>query len=197
MVDDGTAYATVVSLEPRFLGSLSSSTPISCVICSQWLETILSTAMRKKHGEEKQLVDSKVGLPSCQPLVFFALCIGAFSDPMLRVYTAKHVMEELEKAKQEFLQAHVMVKKSSRVFLPRVLERYAKETCIGCEKLLAWVHEAVVDRKMNEAIHRCVASSGKRKASQIIEWLPYDSRFRYVIATELMENPNGCNISFG
>ncbi|RRT61159.1 hypothetical protein B296_00005512 [Ensete ventricosum] len=117
MVDDGTAYAMVVSLEPRFLGSL-------------------------------------------------------------RVYTAKHVMEELEKAKQEFLQAHVMVKKSSRVFLPRVLERYAKETCIGCEKLLAWVLEAVVDRKMNEAIHRCVASNGKRKASQIIEWLPYDSRCR-------------------
>ncbi|RWW82525.1 hypothetical protein BHE74_00009011 [Ensete ventricosum] len=123
--------------------------------------------------------------------------LGSHGTYDLRVYTAKHVMEELEKAKQEFLQAHVMVKKSSRVFLPRVLERYAKETCIGCEKLLAWVHEAVVDRKMNEAIHRCVASSGKRKASQIIEWLPYDSRFRYVIATELMENPNGCNISFG
>ncbi|CAL9165557.1 unnamed protein product [Musa hybrid cultivar] len=157
----------------------------------RWLETILSTAMRKKHGEEKQLIDSKVGLPSCQPLVFFALCIGAFSDPMLRVYTAKHVIEELEKAKQEFLQAHVMVKKSSRVFLPRVLERYAKETSIGCEKLLAWMHEAVVDRKMNEAIHRCVASSGKRKASQIIEWLPYDTRFRYVIASDMMENPNG------
>lgn len=48
----------------------------------QWLENILSTALRKKSGEERQL-SSKLGLPSSQPLVCFALCTGAFSDPVV------------------------------------------------------------------------------------------------------------------
>ncbi|URD85045.1 hypothetical protein MUK42_33326 [Musa troglodytarum] len=65
-----------------------------------WLETILTNAVRKKYGEEKQLTGSNLGLSSCQLLVFFALCTGASSDPMVRTYTRKNAMEELEKAKR-------------------------------------------------------------------------------------------------
>lgn len=39
--------------------------------------------MRKKSGEERQLISSKFGLRSSEPLVCFALCTGAFSDPMV------------------------------------------------------------------------------------------------------------------
>ncbi|WOK98713.1 hypothetical protein Cni_G07425 [Canna indica] len=156
----------------------------------RWFETILSTAMRKKSGEEKQLIWSKVGLPGCYSLVFFAMCTGASSDPMLRVYTTKNVMEELEKAKKEFLQSTVLVKKSSRIFLPKLLERYAKETCISCENLIMWVAENT-NRKQQDAISRCMNSNSKRKASQVIEWLPYDTRFRYVLASEMVENNSG------
>ncbi|XP_042441332.1 uncharacterized protein LOC122026669 [Zingiber officinale] len=99
----------------------------------RWLETILSNATRKKSGEDKQLIWSKMGLPSCHPLVFFAICTGASSDPILRVYSAKNVTEELEKAKKEFLRSHVVVKKSNKVFLPKVLDRYAKGICINCD----------------------------------------------------------------
>jgi hypothetical protein len=49
----------------------------------QWFESILSTAMRKRCADEKQLVQLKFGLPECQPLVLFALCTGASSDPMV------------------------------------------------------------------------------------------------------------------
>lgn len=49
----------------------------------QWLETIISTALRKKSGEERQLISSKLGLPSPQPLVCFGLCTGASSDPVV------------------------------------------------------------------------------------------------------------------
>ncbi|THU73622.1 hypothetical protein C4D60_Mb04t24780 [Musa balbisiana] len=52
------------------------------VVCFKWLETILTNAVRKKCGEEKQLTGSNIGLSSCQPLVFFGLCTGASSDPM-------------------------------------------------------------------------------------------------------------------
>ncbi|TYG91244.1 hypothetical protein ES288_A12G246600v1 [Gossypium darwinii] len=48
----------------------------------KWLETILSTALRKKSGEERQIISSNFGLPYSQPLACFALCTGAFSDPV-------------------------------------------------------------------------------------------------------------------
>ncbi|KAJ4838544.1 hypothetical protein Tsubulata_032875, partial [Turnera subulata] len=154
----------------------------------KWLETILSTALRKKSGEEKQLISSKFGLPSPQPLACFALCTGAFSDPVLKVYTASGIIEELEAAKREFLQANVIVKKSRKVFLPKVLERFAKESSISSDDLLQWVTENV-DKKLHDSIQKCIDRKSKKKVSHIVEWLPYSSSFRYVFAKELAEKP--------
>ncbi|KAH7659408.1 Serine-tRNA synthetase type1 N-terminal protein [Dioscorea alata] len=160
-----------------------------CILCchtpriGRWFETILSNAMRKKSGEEKQLLESKFGLCRSQPLVYFGLCTGAASDPMLRVYTAKNVIDELEKAKKEFLQSNVVVKKSRKVFLPKILERYAKETGLSSGELLTWVLENI-DKKLHESAD----PKNKRKASQVIEWLPYNTRFRYILSTDFAEN---------
>lgn len=152
----------------------------------RWLETIISTAFRKRSGEERQLINSKFSLPIPQPLVFFALCTGAFSDPVLRVYTAANVREELEIAKMEFLQANVFVKKSKKVFLPKVLERFVKEACISSDDLLNWVTENV-DKKLRDSIQKCTDRKTNKKAFQSIEWLPYSSRFRYVFSKDLTE----------
>lgn len=160
----------------------------------RWLESILSTALRKKSGEERQLISSKFGLPNSEPLACFALCTGAFSDPVLKVYTASNVKEELEVAKREFLEANVVVKKSRKVFLPKLLERFAKEAMVTSDDLLKWVTENV-DKKLQDSIQKCIDRKFNRKASQFIEWLPYSSRFRYVFSKELMEKPwCGCEI---
>ncbi|GAV72837.1 DUF547 domain-containing protein/Lzipper-MIP1 domain-containing protein [Cephalotus follicularis] len=158
----------------------------------RWLETILSTALRKKSGEERQLISSKFGLPYSDPLVCFALCTGALSDPALKVYTVSSVKEELEAAKREFLQANVVVKKSRKVFLPKVLERFAKEASISSDDLLMWVTENV-DKKLHDSIRKCIDRKSNRKSSQIIEWLPYSSRFRYVFSKDLTESIVGVN----
>ncbi|XP_062204889.1 uncharacterized protein LOC133906939 isoform X2 [Phragmites australis] len=158
----------------------------------RWFESILSTAMRKKCADEKQLVQLKFGLPDCQPLALFAMCTGASSDPMLRVYTAKNVMEELERAKREFLQATVVVRKSKKkVFLPRLVERYAREACLGPDDVLPWVQRegGVADgRSQQDAIQQCAGS--RRKAAQAIEWLPYSARFRYTFARSMVDKPH-------
>ncbi|KAL6642692.1 hypothetical protein ACP70R_020873 [Stipagrostis hirtigluma subsp. patula] len=165
----------------------------------RWFESILSTAMRKKCADEKQLVQLKFGLPDCQPLALFALCTGASSDPMLRVYTAKNVMEELERAKREFLQATVVARKSKRkAFLPRLVERYAREACLGPDEVLPWALReggaAAADGRssssqLQDAVERCVAAGSRRKAAQAVEWLPYSSRFRYAFARSLVDRP--------
>ncbi|KAK8505595.1 hypothetical protein V6N12_038334 [Hibiscus sabdariffa] len=146
----------------------------------RWLETILSTALRKKSGEERQIISSKFGLSYSQPLACFALCTGALSDPVLKVYTASNVKEELEAATREFLQANLVVKKSKKVFLPRVLERFAKEASIGSDDLLNWVLENV-DKKLHNSIQKCMDGRSKKKPSQVIDWLPYSSRFSLTI----------------
>ncbi|KAJ0961942.1 hypothetical protein J5N97_029770 [Dioscorea zingiberensis] len=161
-----------------------------CILCchtpriGRWFETILSNAMRRKSGDDKQLLESKFGLFSSQPLVYFGLCTGAASDPMLRVYTAKNVINELEEAKKDFLQSNVVVKKSRKIFLPKILDRYAKATGLSSSDLLIWVLENI-----DKMLHESVNSKNKRKASQVIEWLPYNTRFRYIFSTDFAENP--------
>ncbi|TVU31713.1 hypothetical protein EJB05_23411 [Eragrostis curvula] len=156
----------------------------------RWFESILSTAMRKKCADEKQLVQLKFGLSDCQPLALFALCTGASSDPMLRVYTAKNVMEELERAKLEFLQATMVVRKSKKkVFLPRLVERYAREACLGPDDIIPWAQRegGVADgRKQPDAGS---ISGNRRKAAQAVEWLPYSARFRYAFARSMVDKP--------
>ncbi|KAF0928712.1 hypothetical protein E2562_006135 [Oryza meyeriana var. granulata] len=156
----------------------------------RWFESILSTAMRKKCADEKQLVQLKFGLPDCQPLALFALCTGASSDPVLKVYTAKNITEELERAKREFLQASVVVRKSKKVFLPRLVERYAREAGLaGADDLLAWARDNADARATQDAIQRCVDGCGRRKAAQAVEWLPYNARFRYAFPRSMVDKP--------
>ncbi|XP_050377123.1 uncharacterized protein LOC126794447 isoform X2 [Argentina anserina] len=152
-----------------------------------WLQTFLSTALRKKFGEDRQLRNSKLSLPVSEPLVCFALCTGAFSDPALKVYTASNVRDELEEAKNEFIRANAVVKKSI-VFLPKMLERFSREASFSTDDLLKWVTDNV-DKKLQDSIRKCIDLKSSKKASQIIEWLPYNSRFRYVFPKDLAEKP--------
>ncbi|XP_020218212.1 uncharacterized protein LOC109801530 isoform X2 [Cajanus cajan] len=154
----------------------------------RWLESFVSAALRKKNGEEKQLISSKLCITDFQPLVCFALCTGALSDPVLKVYTASNIREQLNIAKREFLQANVVVKKSSKVFLPKLVERFSREASIRLDDLLGWVMESV-DKKLHDSIEKCLDRKSNKKSSQIIEWLPYCSRFRYMFSKDLIDKP--------
>ncbi|XP_030467626.1 uncharacterized protein LOC115686461 isoform X2 [Syzygium oleosum] len=153
----------------------------------KWLETVVSAALRKRSGEERQMISSKYGCTASQPLICFALCNGAASDPVLKVYTGSNLKAELEVARREFLQANVSVKKS-KVFLPKVLEKFAREASISTDDLLSWVIQNV-DKKLQDMIQKCIDRKTNRKASQIIEWVPYSSRFQYIFSKDLTEKP--------
>ncbi|CAJ1928533.1 unnamed protein product [Sphenostylis stenocarpa] len=154
----------------------------------RWLESFVSAALRKKNGEEKQLISSKLYINDFQPLVCFALCTGALSDPVLKVYTASNIREQLNIAKREFLQANVVVKKSSKVFLPKLVDRFSREASIGSDDLLGWLMGSV-DKKLHDSIQKCLDRKSNKKSSQIIEWMPYSSRFRYMLSKDLIDKP--------
>jgi len=50
---------------------------------AQWLESFVSAGLRKKYGEEQQLISSKLYINDLQPHICFALCTGAFSEPVV------------------------------------------------------------------------------------------------------------------
>lgn len=154
----------------------------------RWFELIFSTALRKRSGEERHNFSSKFSLSKPEPLVCFALCTGVFSDPALRVYTASNIMEELEVAKREFLQSNIVVKKSKKVFLPKVLERFSKEASMDTSDLINYVSENV-DKQLSDSIWKCTDGKTGKKACHVIEWIPYDLRFRYVFSRDLLEKP--------
>lgn len=46
------------------------------------------------------------------------------------------------------------------------------------------------DKKLHDMVIKCIDSKvNRKKASQIIEWLPYCSRFQYMFARDLVEKP--------
>lgn len=106
----------------------------------------------------------------------------------LRVYSASHIREELSAAKREFLQANVVVKKSSKVFLPKLVERFSREASISLDDILGWVMDSV-DKKLHDSIQKCLDRKSNKKSSHMIEWLPYSSRFRYMFSKDLIDKP--------
>lgn len=151
---------------------------------AQWLQALLSTGTRFKTGEERRTFGRTFGLDGSEPLVCFALCSGGFSDPAVRVYTEKNVYNELEMAKQDFLLASIGTQNSKKVLLPKLLEWYAKETAIGSGSLVGWVCQNV-DEIQREAINKCVERKPHKMPTHCIEWLQYNSNFRYIFSRDL------------
>lgn len=105
----------------------------------------------------------------------------------LKAYTASNVKEELEASKREFLGANVIVKMHKKVLLPKLIERFTKEASLSSGDLMRWLIDSA-DEKLGESIRKYVQDKpNKKKSSQVVEWLAYSSRFRYVFSKDLME----------
>lgn len=143
---------------------------------SQWLQSLLLTGMKSRGGEELRVY----ALEHPEPLVCFALCSGSFSDPAVRVYTAKNVYQELEVAKEEYLQASIGIKKENKILLPRVLEGFSRESSLSLSKLVDVASQSLPEAQRN-AIRKC----SQNKPHKSIEWLPYNFSFRYMFSREL------------
>uniref|UniRef100_A0A5B6ZJR4 DUF547 domain-containing protein n=1 Tax=Davidia involucrata TaxID=16924 RepID=A0A5B6ZJR4_DAVIN len=143
-----------------------------------WLQTLLSPGKKFKTGVTRHVY----AIEYPEPLVHFALCSGAYSDPVVQVYTAKNVFQDLKLAKQEFIQASVYISKETKIFLPKILGYFAKDMSLSVPELLEVVNGCLSDVQQ-KAIRRCV----KGRPDKYIHWMPQSSTFRYVIHRELAE----------
>lgn len=143
---------------------------------AQWIQALL-TPVSKFRASQRQAY----ALDKPEPLACFAICCGGYSDPAVRVYTAKNVYQELDSAKREFLQSNVMIRKDNKVLMPRVLEAFARELSMGSLGLLEWICQNVSEHQKRDLR----TSMKMRSYSKCIEWTPYNFNFRYLFVRDL------------
>ncbi|XP_051137821.1 uncharacterized protein LOC127256028 isoform X2 [Andrographis paniculata] len=142
--------------------------------------TLVSPGRKFKTGNTKH----PYAIDYPEPLVHFALCSGAYWDPMVRIYTAKSVFEDLEIARAEFIRSTVYFEKETRICAPKILCHYGKDLSLGVAALLEVISEYVPDVRSKAAIKACVKSG---RASKHVHWLEQSSSssssssFRYLI----------------
>ncbi|XP_059291928.1 uncharacterized protein LOC132045360 isoform X3 [Lycium ferocissimum] len=117
-----------------------------------------------------------------EPLVHFALCLGASSDPVIQVYTAKNVFQDLKAAKEEFIRATVCINKDKKIYLPKIICYFAKDMSLSTDGLLETVMESLPETQM-----KLVRSCMKDRADKLIYWLPQSWTFRYLIQKQVIQ----------
>lgn len=144
-----------------------------------WLQALLYPGKKYKMGSTRHVY----AIEYPEPLVHFALCSGAYSDPAVRVYTASSVFHDLKLAKEEFIQASVYIYKEKKISLPKMLYYFAKDMSLDVAGLLKEVNGCLTDEAQQKAIIKCL----KGRPDKYIHWLPQSSTFRYIIHRELAE----------
>ncbi|XAR73922.1 hypothetical protein NMG60_11008052 [Bertholletia excelsa] len=145
---------------------------------AQWLRLLLSSRTKFKTGDERQAY----AIEHPEPLLHFALCSGSHSDPAVRVYTPKRVLQELEVAKEEYIRATFGVRKDQKILLPKIVESFAKDSGLCPADLLEMIQQCLPESG-RKSIKKC--QSGKSR--KCVEWVPYNFTFRYLISKELVK----------
>ncbi|KAL6656261.1 hypothetical protein ACP70R_007087 [Stipagrostis hirtigluma subsp. patula] len=144
---------------------------------SLWVRTLFTPTKKSVAGTTRH----PYALHHSEPIAHFALSTGAFSDPPVRLYTAKKIHHQLELARTEFIQANVMIRKQV-LLLPKVLHYYAKDAALELRHLVELVCESMSESQQQDA-QRCL----RRRIDKCVEWMPYKSSFRYVVHRDLAE----------
>ncbi|KAL6844753.1 hypothetical protein ACP4OV_025412 [Aristida adscensionis] len=144
---------------------------------SLWVRALFTPTKRSMAGMTRH----PYALHHPEPTAHFALSTGAFSDPPVRLYTAKKIHPQLEVARTEFIQANVMIRKQA-LLLPKVLHYYAKDAALELRHLVELVCESMSETQQQQVQH-CL----RRRADKCVEWMAYRSSFRYVVHRDLAE----------
>ncbi|XP_024991356.1 uncharacterized protein LOC112525451 isoform X1 [Cynara cardunculus var. scolymus] len=146
---------------------------------ASWLQSLLSPG-RKLTTVPTQHV---YAIEYPEPLVHFALSLGTFSDPAVRVYKAQNVFQDLRLAKEEFIRSTVYIHKESKIYVPKILYYFAKDMELTVPGLLKMVNAC-----LPETQQRAIKRNVKGKPDKYICWLSQSCIFRYVIHRDAIDD---------
>ncbi|KAK7262279.1 hypothetical protein RJT34_29845 [Clitoria ternatea] len=143
----------------------------------------MKEVQRKGEWEEKESVVRELyGLEFMDPNVTFALCAGTRSSPAVRIYTADGVTGELEKAKLDYLQASILATSTKRIGFPELLLRNMLDFAADTDSLVEWVcNQLPTSGTLRKSMVDCFRGHTNVKASTIVEKIPYDYEFQYLL----------------
>ncbi|KAI3500555.1 hypothetical protein L1887_36379 [Cichorium endivia] len=152
---------------------------LGCKMCrsGQWLRLLLSSRTKFKSGDARQ----NYAIDHPEPLLHFALSSGCHSDPAVRVYTPKRVIQELEVAKEEFVRATFGVGKDHKIHLPKSIENFAKDSGLCAGGVMEMIQQC-----LPESLRKNIKKHQMVKSRKMIEWVPHNFGFRYLICKELV-----------
>lgn len=142
----------------------------------------LMMALQKNKLKEELI---KYGINHLEPLVNFALCCGAQFSPMVRVYSAEHVHEELRYAVHSYARAAVGISEKGKLLVPKLLYCYAHEI-VEDRVLLDWVCNFLPSTQV-AFIFECIQqhSHGHHVQSNNFAVVPFDFSFRYLFPSDI------------
>ncbi|KAF8022075.1 hypothetical protein BT93_G2270 [Corymbia citriodora subsp. variegata] len=149
---------------------------------------ILRHPCESTHGsmdEKEMLLRHAYGLGYPEPNVTFALCRGSWSSPALRIYTPEDVVNELGRARVEYLEASVGVTSKRKIIVPKVLQWHMRDFADDMESLLEWIYSQLPrSGTLKRLMMECLNYDAKFHASKMVEIQPYQSEFRYLLALQ-------------
>ncbi|GLT89047.1 hypothetical protein SLE2022_070500 [Rubroshorea leprosula] len=132
--------------------------------------------------EKEMLLRHAYGLGYPEPNVTFALCRGSWSSPALRVYTSDEVVNELGRARVEYLQASVGVTNKRKIIVPKLLQWHMQDFADDMESLLEWIYSQLPrSGSLKTLIMECLNRETKSPVKKIVEVQPYEFEFRYLL----------------
>ncbi|KAJ0747677.1 putative ternary complex factor MIP1, leucine-zipper [Helianthus annuus] len=121
------------------------------------------------------------GLDLSEPLVTFALSCGSWSSPAVRVYTASEVENELEVAKNEYLQAAVGISTTKQLLMiPKLLDWYKFDFAKDMESFLHWIC-LQLPSEVGKVAMKCLERKTSETLSDRVRVSPYEFHFRYLL----------------
>ncbi|TKY45883.1 hypothetical protein E2542_SST30090 [Spatholobus suberectus] len=143
---------------------------------------LLVVAVVVSFNDKPKVRDARKGyaIHRPEPLSLFALCTGSHSDPAVRLYTSKRVFEELEYAKEEYIQSTLTISKEQKIVLPKIVDSFAKNSGLGASHLMEMVKPYLPDSQ-RKSIHEFQSKTSWKST----ELTPHNFTFHYLISKEL------------
>ncbi|XAR72846.1 hypothetical protein NMG60_11019624 [Bertholletia excelsa] len=144
----------------------------------QWLHSLFFPKTKFKGGDARK--GYAVNHP--EPRLYFALCSGSHSDPTVRMYTAKRVFQELEAAKEDYIQTTLRIQKEHKIALPKIVDSFAKESGLCPAGFME-----LIEHFLPHSVKKSLQQYQNGKFWKRTEWIPHNFTFRYILSKDLAE----------
>ncbi|KAL1542712.1 hypothetical protein AAHA92_19766 [Salvia divinorum] len=164
-------------------GNTVNAPAIELFILRKPQDSLIKEILGKENESKETIVGDLYGLETPDPNIIFALCCGTRSSPAVKIYTAEGVTAELERSKQEYLQAAITVSGGAKkIALPELLLTNMNDFAADKESLMEWVCQQLpTSGTLRKSIVDCFRSFHGGKGAAVVEKIAYEFEFQYLL----------------